>query len=79
VSEPGRRLHPGLRGRNAELRGRRSECGALDRLIDAVRAGESRALDAGHFTWEDAADEYAERVSTWWSGGYAITGSAAAR
>src|ERR1700730_15156712 len=27
-----------------ELRGRRGECEALDRLIDAVRAGESRAL-----------------------------------
>ncbi len=26
------------------LRGRRSECGAIDRLLDAVRAGESRAL-----------------------------------
>src|SRR3984893_7553627 len=28
----------------ARLRGRHSECGLLDRLIDAVRAGESRAL-----------------------------------
>src|ERR1700682_1801044 len=28
----------------AELRGRRSECQVLDRLIEAVRAGESRAL-----------------------------------
>jgi DNA-binding CsgD family transcriptional regulator len=27
-----------------QLRGRHSECGLLDRLIDAVRAGESRAL-----------------------------------
>jgi pimeloyl-ACP methyl ester carboxylesterase len=36
-------------------------------------------LDAGHFTWEDAADEYAQLVSTWWDGGYAITGSAPAR
>jgi AAA ATPase domain len=33
-----------LRGRDAELRGRRSECAVLDRLIEAVRAGESRAL-----------------------------------
>ena len=32
------------RGRAAELTGRRSECDVLDRLIDAVRAGESRAL-----------------------------------
>src|ERR1700694_1756068 len=33
-----------VRGGVAELRGRRSECAVLDRLIDAVRAGESRAL-----------------------------------
>ena len=34
---------PGL-GRAAQLRGRRSERGALDRLIEAVRAGESQVL-----------------------------------
>ena len=28
----------------AELRGRRGECDELDRLLQAVRAGESRAL-----------------------------------
>ena len=32
-------------------------------------------LDAGHFTWEDAADQYAALVTTWWSGGYAATSS----
>jgi len=36
-------------------------------------------VDAGHFTWEDAADEYAALVTTWWSGGYATGGSEAAR
>jgi pimeloyl-ACP methyl ester carboxylesterase len=36
-------------------------------------------IDAGHFVWEDAADEYAELVTSWWSGGYAAAGSAAAR
>jgi pimeloyl-ACP methyl ester carboxylesterase len=36
-------------------------------------------IDAGHFTWEDAADEYAALVTSWWSGGYATTRSAAAR
>ena len=25
-------------------------------------------IDAGHFTWEDAADEYAALVTSWWSG-----------
>jgi pimeloyl-ACP methyl ester carboxylesterase len=28
-------------------------------------------VDAGHFTWEDAADDYAGLVTTWWEGGYA--------
>jgi pimeloyl-ACP methyl ester carboxylesterase len=27
-------------------------------------------LDSGHFVWEDAADEYAALVSTWWANGY---------
>ena len=36
-------------------------------------------IDAGHFTWEDAADEYAALVTAWWSGTYATIGSAAAR
>jgi pimeloyl-ACP methyl ester carboxylesterase len=28
-------------------------------------------IDAGHFTWEDGADEYAALVTSWWAGGYA--------
>jgi DNA-binding CsgD family transcriptional regulator len=32
------------RARPTELRGRRSECAVLDRLVEAVRAGDSRAL-----------------------------------
>jgi pimeloyl-ACP methyl ester carboxylesterase len=28
-------------------------------------------IDAGHFTWEDAADEYARIVTSWWAGDYA--------
>jgi ABC-type transport system involved in cytochrome c biogenesis ATPase subunit len=31
-------------GRVAELTGRRAECGVLDRLLEAVRAGTSRTL-----------------------------------
>jgi pimeloyl-ACP methyl ester carboxylesterase len=31
-------------------------------------------LDAGHFAWEDGADEYAALVTTWWRGGYATAG-----
>jgi pimeloyl-ACP methyl ester carboxylesterase len=36
-------------------------------------------LDAGHFTWEDAADQYAALVTSWWSEGHATTRSATAR
>jgi pimeloyl-ACP methyl ester carboxylesterase len=36
-------------------------------------------IDAGHFTWEDAADEYAALVTSWWNGGHAAAGSSAAR
>ena len=30
-------------------------------------------IDAGHFAWEDGADDYAALVTSWWSGGYATT------
>jgi hypothetical protein len=36
-------------------------------------------IEAGRFTWEDAADEYAALVTSWWGGRYAATGTAAAR
>jgi pimeloyl-ACP methyl ester carboxylesterase len=32
-------------------------------------------VDAGHFTWEDASDDYAALVTSWWGGGYATAGS----
>jgi AAA ATPase domain len=35
---------PAVHGRTMGLTGRSSECGVLDWLVDAVRAGESRAL-----------------------------------
>jgi pimeloyl-ACP methyl ester carboxylesterase len=28
-------------------------------------------IDAGHFIWEDAADSYAQLVTSWWDGNYA--------
>ena len=31
-------------------------------------------IDAGHFTWEDAAGRYAALVTSWWAGGYTATG-----
>jgi pimeloyl-ACP methyl ester carboxylesterase len=30
-------------------------------------------IDAGHFAWEDGADEYAALVTSWWGGGSATT------
>jgi pimeloyl-ACP methyl ester carboxylesterase len=30
-------------------------------------------VDAAHFTWEDAADDYAALVTSWWNGGYTTT------
>ena len=30
-------------------------------------------VDAGHFTWEDAAAEYAALITSWWDGGYKAT------
>jgi pimeloyl-ACP methyl ester carboxylesterase len=31
---------------------------------------ELHVIDAGHFIWEDAADEYAAFVTAWWAGGF---------
>jgi pimeloyl-ACP methyl ester carboxylesterase len=62
--------------------------GARDRAVPPVNAeflherlpnSKLDVVDAGHFTWEDAADEYAALVTSWWGGGYATTGSAAPR
>jgi pimeloyl-ACP methyl ester carboxylesterase len=62
--------------------------GARDPLVPPVNAefldeqlpnSKLNILDAGHYTWEDAADEYAALATSWWDGGYAITTSATAR
>jgi pimeloyl-ACP methyl ester carboxylesterase len=47
-------------------------------LQDRLPRSKLDILDAGHFTWEDAADKYAALVTAWWGGGYAAIGSAAA-
>jgi pimeloyl-ACP methyl ester carboxylesterase len=36
-------------------------------------------IDAGHFTWEDAADQYAALATSWWKGGYLTAVPHAAR
>jgi pimeloyl-ACP methyl ester carboxylesterase len=57
--------------------------GARDPAVPAVNAelldqrlptSKLNILDAGHFTWEDAADEYAALATSWWQGGYAVVG-----
>ena len=44
----------------------------LHRLLPHSRLD---VIDAGHFTWEDAAAEYADLVTNWWCGGHASVGS----
>jgi pimeloyl-ACP methyl ester carboxylesterase len=44
-------------------------------LHDRLPHSKLDLLDAGHFTWEDAPDEYAALVTGWWDGGYATTGT----
>jgi pimeloyl-ACP methyl ester carboxylesterase len=53
--------------------------GRKDRVVPLVNAeylherllrSELRVIDAGHFIWEDAADEYASLVTSWWSEGF---------
>jgi pimeloyl-ACP methyl ester carboxylesterase len=40
-------------------------------LLERLPASQLAVLDAGHYTWEDAADEYAALVTGWWDRGYA--------
>jgi pimeloyl-ACP methyl ester carboxylesterase len=39
-------------------------------LHDRLPYSKLDIIDVGHFTWEDAADQYATLVTRWWSGGY---------
>jgi pimeloyl-ACP methyl ester carboxylesterase len=48
-------------------------------LHDRLPHSKLDIIDAGHFTWEDAADEYAALVTSWWGRGYAATASAPSR
>ena len=54
--------------------------GARDRVVPPANAeflhqrlpkSKLDLIDAGHFIWEDAADQYAALVTSWWAGGYA--------
>ena len=39
-------------------------------LHDRLPHSELHLIDATHFVWEDAADEYAALVNAWWAGGF---------
>jgi pimeloyl-ACP methyl ester carboxylesterase len=39
-------------------------------LHDRLPCSELRVIDAGHFIWEDAADDYAALVNQWWAAGF---------
>jgi pimeloyl-ACP methyl ester carboxylesterase len=45
-------------------------------LHERLPNGRLDIIDAGHFTWEDSADEYASLVTNWWDGGYVAAASA---
>jgi pimeloyl-ACP methyl ester carboxylesterase len=40
-------------------------------LHDRLPRSDLRLIDAGHFAWEDGADEYGALVRAWWDGEYA--------
>ena len=42
---------------------------------DLLPNSEIHALDAGHFAWEQAADEYGRLVVDWGAGGYRRVGA----
>ena len=44
-------------------------------LHERLPHSELHVADAGHFTWEDNADEFAALVAQWWGGGFASAGS----
>ena len=43
-------------------------------LHDRLPHSELHLVDATHFIWEDAADEYAALVNAWWTGGFKTCG-----
>jgi pimeloyl-ACP methyl ester carboxylesterase len=58
--------------------------GRRDRAVPPVNAeflherlpkSKLNMIEAGHFTWEDASEEYAGLIMEWWAGGYATVGS----
>ena len=59
---------------NNLMNGPEAKFRTIDGLSIRYAASEERddqALLLGHFVWEDASDEYAALVTSWWSVGYA--------
>jgi pimeloyl-ACP methyl ester carboxylesterase len=48
-------------------------------LVERLPNAKLSVVDATHFVWEDAADEYAALVTAWWDGGYAAPSPERAR
>ncbi|MCP6760427.1 MAG: alpha/beta hydrolase [Fischerella sp. CENA71] len=46
-------------------------------LLERLPASKLAVLNAGHYTWEDAADEYVALVTGWWNGSYVAVGQQA--
>jgi pimeloyl-ACP methyl ester carboxylesterase len=44
-------------------------------LHERLSHSELHLIDAGHFVWEDAADEYAALVRAWWADRYRTCGT----
>jgi pimeloyl-ACP methyl ester carboxylesterase len=43
-------------------------------LHERLPVSKLTVLDAGHYTWEEASDEYAALVTSWWGEGYVAVG-----
>ncbi len=73
-----RELLPGIRTPVLIIAGRRDPIVPpvnAEFLHERLPVSKLAVIDAGHYTWEDAADEYAALVTSWWGGGYAVAGS----
>lgn len=68
---------PGIRTPVLIIAGRRDPLVPLvnaEFLQERLPASKIAVLDAGHYTWEEASDEYAAIVMGWWNGSYAVVG-----
>jgi pimeloyl-ACP methyl ester carboxylesterase len=72
-----RELLPGIQTPALIIAGRRDPIVPLinaEFLHEKLPVSKLAVLDAGHYVWEEASDEYAALVTSWWGGGYAVVG-----